>query len=116
MRAVRQVAASCNHEVSTREVIKRVINSKAPEFYVNYERAYRVVSQYLRGNVRNPRTQTAERWACIARRVKTVMDSTPGITYAQALTEVLDHGEAPSFYISHSRATAIYYRRLRHKR
>lgn len=116
MKAVRAVTATCDLATMTRQkIVEQAARMPAPSFYVGYERAYRVVSCYLRGQMPTPRTPTQQRWACIARRVRQLMDSKPGMSYCAALNEVLDNGDAPSFFLSPSRAIALFYKNKRQR-
>ncbi|MDE6154311.1 MAG: hypothetical protein K2G21_09245 [Muribaculaceae bacterium] len=110
MAAVERAAAAQGKNQNLQEAIRHVINSPAPEFYVNYDTAYRNVSLAIRGKLPKTKSPTRNRqWNDIIRRVREVMSQKPDKTIGAALSEVLEHGNAPSFYLTMNTAIGLYY-------
>ncbi len=107
----RAAAAEGTKEPNIAKIIRQVINGPAPEFYVSYETAYRYVSLALRGALPTEMSSTRTRqWNDLADRVRKVMSRNRGKSCAAALVEVMERGNAPSFYLTPSSALALYYR------
>lgn len=95
---------------SLNNILAKVIDSPAPEFYVTYDTAYRYVSLAMNGNLPNTEKGTRRRqWLDLASRVKATMRRHPHLSRAKALQLVLEHGQAPSFYLSLTSAATLYY-------
>ncbi len=91
-------------------VVLKVLGKPAPRFYVDYETAYRNVSLAMRDLL--PHRLTGRRrqmWMDLAGMVLAVMSTNSGYSMSQALVDVLETREAPSFYISSSWAIRIYH-------
>jgi len=119
MSAVRHATAawSGKEEPTVTCIIRKVINNGAPGFYVKYETAYRFVCLVLRNRLPlNINGVRRRQWDEIADRVRKTMTDHPDYSIGQALVEVIDAGNAPSFYLSFASAKSLYYRLLSHRR
>ena len=114
MNAVHKAVATWNGDTpSVNEIIRKVLNSPAPTFYVSYETAYRYVSLAMRHKLpHNINSNRRRMWIDLAARVSAIMHDNPSYTYAKALLSVLEGEHAPSFYITTLTATRIYYNML----
>lgn len=92
-------------------VIEKVLAGKAPQFYVDYETAYRYVSLARRGLLSSAiKGQRRQQWKDLAARVDDMMASHPEWTFARALVEAIDQGDAPSWYMSPDYARRLYFK------
>ena len=99
------------------EVIKRVAEGEAREYYVNYETAYRWVCQGLRGNFPCVEDSHKRRkWRELTRKVLEKMHQKPWYSIALALVEVLDNEKASSYFMNYETARWVYYCTMRRQR
>ena len=96
------------------KVIRRVVYSVAPRFYISYEEARRNVKRIFSGQ--SPRCASAVRIAMyndLANLLASYLRRRPRVTFNEALCAVLAEKPAPRFYLSERSALLIIYRMQR---
>ncbi|OUO98723.1 hypothetical protein B5F38_05145 [Barnesiella sp. An22] len=96
------------------KVIRRVVYSVAPRFYISYEEARRNVKRIFSGQ--SPRCASAVRIAMyndLANLLASYLRRRPRATFNEALCAVLAEKPAPRFYLSERSALLIIYRMQR---
>ena len=96
------------------KVIRRVVYSVAPRFYISYEEARRNVKRIFSGQ--SPRCASAVRIAMyndLANLLASYLRRRPRTTFNEALCAVLAEKPAPRFYLSERSALLIIYRMQR---
>ncbi len=96
------------------KVIRRVVYSVAPRFYISYEEARRNVKRIFSGQ--SPRCVSAVRIAMyndLANLLASYLRRRPRATFNEALCAVLAEKPAPRFYLSERSALLIIYRMQR---
>lgn len=118
MRAFRREVQEWNGEteMSTADIIKRVLAGGAPRFYTEYETAARKVGPVLSGRAGEPRSLKGRMWQDMAERVRARRELQPDLSISQAIVDIIDNDEAPSFYLTFKTAHRLYYRCLARRR
>lgn len=96
---------------SREEIVRRVVYSVAPRFYISYEEARRNVKRIMSG--RSPRCASSTRIAMyndLANLLASYLRRRPRTTFNDALCAVLAEKRAPRFYLSERSALLIIYR------
>lgn len=96
---------------SREEIVRRVVYSVAPRFYISYEEARRNVKRIMSG--RSPRCESSTRIAMyndLANLLASYLRRRPRTTFNDALCAVLAEKRAPRFYLSERSALLIIYR------
>lgn len=113
MKAVRRAYAEWDapQPPTVDQLIKKVLDGRAPRFYVSFETAYKTLTYIDRNglpkNINNLRKQM---WVDLASRVVEYMTRHPSCNRARALIEIIENQDAPSFYITEPTARSLYYR------
>lgn len=112
MTACRREAQAWNgdHTPTVNDIIRRVISGGAPRFYTSYDTAIRRVCHYLSGKNTPPDSLKGRMWRDITERVAVRREADPTLSISQAVINVLDEDEAPSFYLSFFSARSTYFR------
>lgn len=91
------------------KVVSRVLEGRAPRFYVGYEQAYRHACNYRKLSRRGETPAIADpMWADFYRAIEREMEREE-MTLGQAVVNVIDGCDAPSFYISLSTGRRLYF-------
>lgn len=102
-KAYKNVLASISY-INLRDVIRQVINSPAPKFYVSLERALSVMQKIKKGeDISYMSESRKEMYAEIYNRVQTFLNDHPSSTIKDALQKILS-SPAPKFYINEGTA------------
>lgn len=119
MRRYRDFVNACNRELQSRsgdtpptldEIVKKVLSGRAPHFYTGYETALHRVSRYLRDRNAPVSTLRHRMWRDMAERVAERRKKNPKLTISQAVIDVIDEEDAPSFYLSFFSGRRAYFR------
>ena len=81
-----------------------------PHFYTGYETALHRVSRYLRDRNAPVSTLRHRMWRDMAERVAERRKKNPKLTISQAVIDVIDEEDAPSFYLSFFSGRRAYFR------
>lgn len=101
-------ATSC--PVTVPDVVRAVLRQPAPSYYVGMPYAWRRLRHYRRtGHIPYRGRGAGRRWVEIFSRVDALRQR-HGITDAEALSRVLAHGCASSFFIEPSSGVRLYHR------
>lgn len=112
MKAIRREMTNTPPGTPLLSVIERAVNSPAPRFYVSFDTALKAVSRTLSGNSACGDPRKLHQWHELSALVATLTKQHP-MPLTEAVARVLTSSEAPSFFISPSRALAIYHEQQR---
>lgn len=94
----RAVRMAVERGVALNEVLEEAAASPASRFWVEEDRALRLVAEHRRGKVQKRKCRQ-EMTAELARRTEALLKSRPDMELPDAVAEAV-HSPAPSFYVS----------------
>ncbi|MCH5347082.1 MAG: hypothetical protein J1E63_08225 [Muribaculaceae bacterium] len=109
LRAVRQAMRDHRGPMNLRQIVAEVAAGPAPYYYVTYDHAVNTLSESrkLQTAIGAP-TRRGAMWREILQRVNDLCKQ-QGITRRRALSMVLNHGEASSFFLEPASAWVLYH-------
>lgn len=97
-------------KIPLQDVFTRAAMQPASRFWVSERRAMIVVSRIMKGDrILSMNTKKREMYFEIYRRVKSIMNSEPGLTLTEATFRAVN-SPAPEFYLTPKSARAMIYR------
>ncbi len=115
LRACRRVISESPVALTAAQVARAASTSPAPEFYVTFGHAFKVISYMRLHKVKMPRQGNRAIYADLNDRAESVMRRR-GCSLSDALAIVLAAGNAPGFYLKPSTAAFLYSKLLNRRR